>query len=106
MVTSRTPGEDDLPPPQPADFTSYYDYLAGVRLHKGLRLIDVRNASAHPDFPFVKAKMSALSRMEAGEVKNPSFRQIIYYARGYGVTLENLASFFKEEYKRAENSKK
>lgn len=106
MITSNAPGEDELPPPLPADFASYSDYLEGVRLHKGLRLIDVRNASAHPDFPSAKAKMSALSRMEAGEVKNPSFRQIIFYARGYGVTLEDLASFFKEEYRRADKPKK
>lgn len=101
MITSSAPEEEELPLPQPDDFASYYDYLAGVRQHKRLRLIDVRNASAHPDFPAAKAKMSALSRMEAGDVKNPSFRQIIYYARGYGVTLDDLALFFKEEYQRA-----
>lgn len=101
MIPSSAPDEEEPPLPQADDFMSYHNYLAAVRQHKRLRLIDVRNASAHPGFPSAKAKMSALSRMEAGDVKNPSFRQIIYYARGYGVKLDDLASFFKEEYERA-----
>jgi hypothetical protein len=41
-------------------------FLQAVRLFKGMRPIDVCNASASPDFPGSKIKASALSRMEAG----------------------------------------
>lgn len=102
MTTASTPTEDNASPPCPEDFESYSDYLANVRRYKRLRLIDVVNASAHPDYPASKAKKSTLSRMEAGAIKNPSFRQIIYCVRGYGVTFEDLTTFFKEEYRRAQ----
>jgi len=37
--------------------------------------------------------VTSLSRTSGG-AKNPTFRQVILYARGYGVTLEELALFF------------
>lgn len=83
--------------PKPEDFQSYHLFLQAVRLYKGMRPIDVCNASITPEFPGSKIKAAALSRMESGGAKNPSFRQMIRYARGYGVSLEELAHFFHGE---------
>lgn len=101
MTTTSSPDKDHASLPSPSDYENYFEYLADVREYKGLRMIDVINASAHPEFPAATAKKSTLSRMEAGEIKNPSFRQIIIYARAYGVKLEDLTIFFLKEYARA-----
>lgn len=101
MSASGAGRKDSKTAPLPQDFATYFEWLAAVRLHKGLRLKDVSESSAHPDWPGAYAKMSALSRMEAGDTKNPTFRQIVRYARGYGVSLEELASFFYSDYSRA-----
>jgi len=105
MNGSGTEQQKGTAAPLPHEFATYYEWLSAVRTHKKLRLKDVSEASAHPDWPKAFAKMSALSRMEAGDTKNPTFRQIVRYARGYGVSMDDLASFFYSDYSRAPSKK-
>ena len=86
MTEKKAPDASELP--EPRSFASYHEFLIAVREARGLRAVDVVNA--------VNVWWATLSRMESGDIKNPSFRQVIRYARGYGVSLESLAHFFED----------
>lgn len=77
-------------------FRTYAHYLAYVRKQKKLSQADVVRASALPGRPETGISIPVISKVEAGLVAEPRLRTVIKLARGYGVPIDDIVSFFDE----------
>lgn len=73
---------------------SYYEFLIQQRLAKGMSKADVVRASKLPDRPDSAIAFPLLSKVENGRILEPRMSTAVKLARGYGVSITELASYF------------